>query len=592
LPIRNKLAALLTATTLLVSAAPAAVANVQPLSLYVNGRELYLPQTPILQENRVLVPMRAYLEALGAEVGWEPPDRVTAALGERTVTLRIGEQTALVDGVAVPLDVPAQIIGNRTYIPLRFLSEGLGAEVGYDGATRTVTVVTAPPGLLEVIDGPLNVRQEPSTSAPILTTVPWGTRLEIVSEEPGAEWTQVALPGGVYGWVANRYTRTLQSEPVVDPLLPLLEDRSFLQAGGQCIGTVPLVNGVTFVPMVETVEALGGSVGRGGDGTAIVAELGGRRLVVNPDSTAATLNGEAVTLSAAPMLVGGRPLVAARDLATNLDVPLTWSDATRTVTLGSSGGTTCVPDVAASAFILMDVATGAVLSEHNARTPRAIASTTKVMTALLAVEQGNPDDVVTVSWNAASQPGTSVYLSSGEQRTLRELLYGLMLVSGNDAAVAIAEHLAGSEEAFAQLMNRRAAELGARNTHFVTASGLDDYVDPYSTAEDLALIAWTALHNPLFRAYMYPQQWTIPGPWGNRQLTNSNLFVLRYPGATGVKNGWTEKAGYTLVASAWRDGREVLLVLLGADSRSGLYAEAYSLMDHGFVLADQSWLLN
>ncbi len=591
MPIRNKVAALLAATALLVNGAPALAADAQPLSLYVNERELYLPQTPILQNDRVLVPMRAYLESLGAEVGWEPPNLVTATLGERTVSLRIGEMTAQVDGQEVPLDVPAQLIADRTYIPLRFLSEGLGAEVGYDGATRTVTVKTQPPGQLEVIDGPLNVRQEPSTSAPILTTVPLGTRLDILSEEPGSEWTEVALPGGVRGWVANRYTRTLDTQPVVQPLLHLLEDRVYLQAGGRCIGAVPLVNSLTFVPLVETVKALGGSVSRAGDGTAIAAELGGRRLVLTPDSTNATLNDEPVPLTAAPLLVGGRPLVAARDVADLLGVPLSWSDATRTATLGSAGGTTCVPDVAAPAFILVDVATGAVLSEHNARTPRAIASTTKIMTALLAVEQGDPDAVVTVSWNAANQPGTSVYLRSGEQRTLRELLYGLMLVSGNDAAVAIAEHLAGSEEAFAQRMNWRAAELGAHDTYFVTSSGLDDWVDPYSTAEDLAIISLAGLHNPLFRSYMYPPQWTIPGPFGNRLLTNSNLFVLRYPGATGVKNGWTDKAGYTLVASAWRDGREVLLVLLGAESRSGLYSEAYSLMDHGFVLADQSWLL-
>ncbi|MFB5084244.1 stalk domain-containing protein [Symbiobacterium thermophilum] len=589
--IRRKLAAALAATTLLVSGAPALAADVQPLSFYVNGRELYLPQTPILQENRVLVPMRAYLESLGAEVGWEPPNLVTARMGEHTVSLRIGQYTAQVDGREVPLDVPAQIIADRTYVPLRFLSEGLGAEVGYDGATRTVTVVTAPPGQLEVIDGPLNVRAEPSTTAPILTTVPVGTRLDIVSEQPGAEWTQVALPGGTLGWVANRYTRTVGSEPVVQPLLALLEQRAYLQAGGQCIGAVPLVNNLTYVPLVEAVEALGGSVRRAGDGTAIAAELGGRQLLITPDSATATLNGQAVALSAAPLLVGGRPLIPARDLADHLGVTLSWSDATRTVTLGPAGGTTCIPDIAAQAYILVDVATGAVLSEYNARAPRAIASTTKIMTALLAVEQGHPDAVVTVSANAASQPGTSVYLRAGEQRTLRELLYGLMLVSGNDAAVAIAEHLAGSEEAFARRMNLRAAELGAQNTYFVTASGLDDDVNPYSTAEDLARISLASLRNPLFRSYMYLPQATIPGPWGNRQLTNSNLFVLRYPGATGVKNGWTEKAGYTLVASAWRDGREVMLVLLGGESRSALYAEAYSLMDHGFVLADHSWLL-
>ncbi|MBP2019637.1 D-alanyl-D-alanine carboxypeptidase [Symbiobacterium terraclitae] len=589
--IRRRLVGLVTATALLVSAAPALATDTQPLALYVNGRELFLPQVPILKENRVLVPMRAYLESLGAEVGWEPPDLVTAALGGRTVQLRIGEQTALVDGRSVPLDVPAQLIEDRTYVPLRFLSEGLGATVEYDGEAAAVTVQTAPPGQLEVIDGPLNVRQSPSTSSPILMTVPLGTRLEIVTEEPGSEWTEVLLPGGLRGWVANRYTRTLGSQPVVEPFLPILEQRAFLQAGGQCVGAVPIIADLTLVPLAETMRALGGSLERTEDGAGMRARLSGRELMLVPGSVEGWLDGQLRILTAAPVVVGGRPFVAARDVADIFGLPLSWSDATHTVTIGEAG-TVCNPPAAAKAYIMMDAATGAVLSEYNARDPLYIASTTKIMTALLAVERGNPNSVVTVSSTAASQPGTSVYLRAGEQRTLGELLYGLMLVSGNDAAVAIAEHISGSEESFAWLMNQRAAELGARNTYFVTASGLDDWVDPYSTAEDLAAIAQHALQNPRFRSYMYPTQAVIPGPWGNRQLTNSNLFTLRYPGATGVKNGWTEKAAYTLVASAWRDGREVLLVLLGAPTRTELYSQAYNLMDHGFILAGQSWLLN
>lgn len=581
---------LVTAAALLVSATPALATESQPLALYVNGRELYLPQVPILKENRVLVPMRAYLESLGAEVGWEPPDLVSATLGSNTVQLRIGGQTATVNGRSVALDVPAQLIADRTYVPLRFLSEGLGATVEYHGDTASVTVETAPPGQLEVIDGPLNIRQSPSTSSPILMTVPLGTRLEIVTEEPGAEWTEVMLPGGIHGWVANRYTRTLGSQPVVEPFLPLLEQRAFLQAGGQCVGAVPIIAGMTLIPLEDTMRALGGTLERTADGAGLLATLNGRQLRLVPGSFESRLDGQVRTLAAAPVVVGGRPFIAARDLAEAFNLPLTWSDATRTATIGAAG-TVCNPAASAQAYIMLDAATGAVLSEYNARDPLFIASTTKIMTALLAVERGNPNAVVTVSSNAASQPGTSVYLRAGEQRTLGELLYGLMLVSGNDAAVAIAEYLSGSEENFARLMNQRAAELGARNTYFVTASGLDDWVDPYSTAEDLATIAQHALQNPRFRSYMYPTRATIPGPWGDRLLTNSNLFTLRYPGATGVKNGWTEKAAYTLVASAWRDGREVLLVLLGAPTRTEVYSQAYSLMDHGFVLAGQSWLL-
>lgn len=575
--------------SLLITAVPVASAAGAPIKLYLNGQELYLAQSPVIVKDRVLVPMRAYLEALGAEITWQPPDLAGASLKGHTVQLQIGSTTALIDGSPVAMDVPAQLIADRTYLPLRFLSEGLGAEVEYHGSY--VTVETPAPAQLQVIDGPLNVRQEATTSSPILTTVPNGTVLDIVHEQPPEAWTQIRLPDGKVGWVANQYTRHVANSALVDPFLPWLQQaQGFLQIGGTCVGAVPLVDSQVVVPLRQSVEQLGGSVST--EGTQVTVSLMGHELQLSAGTADALLDGEPITLHAAPSVIGGQVMIHARTLAESFGLPLKWSDSTRTLNLGSaSEGTACTPAVSAHSYVIMDAATGVILSEYNSRSPHPIASTTKIMTALLAIERGDPGSVVTVSWNAANQIGTSVYLRTGEQRTLDELLYGLMLVSGNDAATAIAEHIAGSESAFVQMMNQRAVELGAYNTRFYTASGLDDWVDPYSTARDLATIARYAIQNPYFRVYMSQKQMRIPGPAGSRLLTNSNLFTQNYPGATGVKNGWTEKANHTVVASAYRDNREILVVLLGAPTKTQLYDQAYALMDHGFRLAESSWLL-
>ncbi|MFZ5817123.1 MAG: stalk domain-containing protein [Bacillota bacterium] len=585
--LRMKLVGLLLSVSLLGAAMPASSAEPAPLSLYVNGRELFMPTPPVIRESRVLVPMRAYLEALGATVDWQPPDTVTARMKGRSVQLKIGSTTALVDGQPHQLDVPAQLIEDRTYLPLRFLSEGLGAQVDYDG--KSVRVTNGGPPSLIVFDGPLNVRLGPSTLTTVLTTVPTGTVLEVIRQE--GSWTLVRLPRGASGWVANQFTRPVQAKPLVEPFEPLLaQAEGFVQVGSRCLGASPVINDRLHVPLKQTVEGLGGQVTTLGN--LVEVRLGGHRVMLIPGERAAARNGQPITLGTPPVVVGGQVLMGARDLADSLGLPLGWSDQLRTASLGVAGPQpVCNPQLSSRAYLIMDAATGAVLSEYRSRVRLPIASTTKIMTALLAVERGNPNSLVTVSVNAANQPGTSVYLRAGEKRTLRELLFGLMLVSGNDAATAIAEHLSGSEAAFARLMTQRATELGAHDTLFLTASGLDDWINPYSTARDLAVITRHALKHPEFRIYMSQAEQRIPGPSGTRLLKNRNDFVVKYPGATGVKNGWTEKANHTLVASAFRGDQELIVVLLGAPSRTALYKEAAVLMDHGFRLAEQSWLL-
>lgn len=566
---------------------PIASASSSPIRLYVNGRETYLPNPVVLKENRVLVPMRAYIESLGASISWLPPETVTAQIDNRTVQMTIGATEALVDGHSVSLDVPAQLIEDRTYVPLRFLSEGLGASVDWDG--QSVSVDIGGGGQVQVIDGPLNVRQMPTTASLILTTVPNGTVMDQVRRD--ASWTQVRLPRGIQGWVANPYIRQTEAPPMVDPFRPALaQAEGFIQVGSECLGVSPMIGGRLYLPLRQTVAMLGGTSTPTAGGYEVM--LGNQNLTLTLGQQEAMVDGRPVDLGAQPVLMGGQVLLPARGLANALSLPLGWSDALRTVSLGLSTPTAvCNPVVSTKAYLIMDAATGVILSEQNARVRMPIASTTKIMTGLLAVEQGDPEATVTVSQYAASQIGTSVYLRAGEQRKLRELLYGLMLVSGNDAASAIAEHLAGTEYAFVQMMNRRAIELGANDTLFYNASGLDDWVNPYSTAYDLATIAREAVQHPEFRVYMSTKSMQIPGPSGPRLLRNKNDFVQTYPTATGVKNGWTEKASYTLVTSAFRNNRELIVVLLGTTNRSDIYQQAATLMDYGFQLADRSWLL-
>ena len=236
-------------------------------------------------------------------------------------------------------------------------------------------------------------------------------------------------------------------------------------------------------------------------------------------------------------------------------------------------------DISARAAILIDAASGRVLYAKNADVRCPMASTTKIMTALLALENSAPNEIVTASERAAGTGGTSIYLSAGETLSMEEMLKGLMLRSGNDAAVAIAEHIGGSVENFAVMMNARAEELGA-DAHFVTPNGLDAEGHGAS-ARAMALIAREALRRGDFRALVGAQRATIP--WRDNQysrvLTNKNRLLREYEGATGVKTGFTKKAGRCLVFSAERDGMELIGVVLNCGA---WFDEAERLLDWGF----------
>ncbi|WP_237266963.1 D-alanyl-D-alanine carboxypeptidase family protein [Thermoclostridium stercorarium] len=236
-------------------------------------------------------------------------------------------------------------------------------------------------------------------------------------------------------------------------------------------------------------------------------------------------------------------------------------------------------NINARSAIVMDFESGRVLFEKNAYQKRPMASTTKVMTAIVAIENGNLDDMVTVSKNAASIHGSLMHLKAGETLTLRELLYGLLLCSGNDAAIAIAEHVGGSMENFIKMMNEKAKEIGAFDTNFTTPHGLDE-VGHYSTAYDLALITRYALRIPLFNEIVKTTSIQI----GGRYLQNTNEMLTSYPGADGVKTGYTGKAGRCLITSATRDGRRFISVVLYCDSRAQRALSSKKILDYAFSL--------
>ena len=217
--------------------------------------------------------------------------------------------------------------------------------------------------------------------------------------------------------------------------------------------------------------------------------------------------------------------------------------------------TAAAPEVSARSAVVMDAASGRCLYEKNADARSLVASTTKIMTALLVCEQCDLQRLVTVPPQAAGVEGSSMGLAAGERLTVEALLYGLMLRSGNDAAVALAVACDGSVSRFAARMNARARALGLENTHFDNPNGLDSEQN-YSTARDLAVLTRAALRNEQFRAIVGTKNKTVAG----RTLTNHNKLLWRYPGATGVKTGYTKKAGRILVSSAMQNSWEAICV--------------------------------
>ncbi len=240
------------------------------------------------------------------------------------------------------------------------------------------------------------------------------------------------------------------------------------------------------------------------------------------------------------------------------------------------------PRITARSAVLIESVTGVVLFGKNEHARMHPASTTKIMTAILAVELGDMDSEVVVSANAAGTPGSSLYLKKGQRLRLGDLLRATMLRSGNDGCVAIAEHIAGSETEFVRMMNAKARRLGAWNTRFANPHGLTE-ANHYTTAFDLALMARYGMTFPLFADIVAAPEGEMAvredGEETWRQLANTNLLLWSFEGADGVKTGTTSAAGYCLVASATRGGVQFIAVVLDSDAR---WSDCAKLLEYAF----------
>lgn len=235
-----------------------------------------------------------------------------------------------------------------------------------------------------------------------------------------------------------------------------------------------------------------------------------------------------------------------------------------TVSLAFLCFTLCIcaakPNVSASSAVLINAETEEVFFSKDSHTKRGMASTTKIMTAILAIEHGSLDEKIKIPAAAIGVEGSSLYLKEGEEMSMRELLYGLMLRSANDAAEAIAIVIAGSVDAFAYLMNEKAADLGLESTHFTNPHGLADE-NHYTTAFDLARLASYALKDETFKEICSTKKISLPG---NRIVVNHNKMLFLFEGALGVKTGFTKDSGRCLVSAAKRDGITLVAVTLSA----------------------------
>ncbi|HET7521821.1 MAG TPA: D-alanyl-D-alanine carboxypeptidase family protein [Bacillales bacterium] len=222
------------------------------------------------------------------------------------------------------------------------------------------------------------------------------------------------------------------------------------------------------------------------------------------------------------------------------------------------------PQVSAKGAVLMEQHSGRVLFGKNAHERMRIASITKIMTAILAIESGKLDEKVPISKKAAYTEGSSLYLKPGEKVRLKDLVYGLMMRSGNDAAVAIAEFIGGSVEGFAYLMNEKAAQIGMTDTVFANPHGLDDHETMYSTAYDMALLTRYAMKNPTFQKIWSTKVYRMKDPDGTGTIVwkNKNKLLTRYPYSTGGKTGYTRMAKRTLVSTAKKEDLHLIAVTL------------------------------
>lgn len=239
------------------------------------------------------------------------------------------------------------------------------------------------------------------------------------------------------------------------------------------------------------------------------------------------------------------------------------------------------PQINARAAIIYDRTSKKIMWGKNENDKKAMASTTKIMTAIVVLENSDLSDIVEVSKKAANTGGSRLKINTGDKISVRDLLYGLMLRSGNDAAVALAEYVGGSLEGFAILMNNKAKELGLKDTNFVTPHGLDDN-NHYTTAYELAIITDYALDNENFAKIVNTKNCDITINGVSRNISNTNELLGNLNGVNGVKTGFTGNAGRCLVTSCTRDGNQIITIVLGCDTKKQRTSDSTKLIEYAF----------
>ena len=240
-----------------------------------------------------------------------------------------------------------------------------------------------------------------------------------------------------------------------------------------------------------------------------------------------------------------------------------------------------IPTINSRAYVVIDRKSNTILVGKNENQKKKMASTTKIMTALVVIENCNLSDTVEVSKKAAGTGGSRLGLKTGDKITVYDLLYGLMMCSGNDAAVSLAEHVAGSISGFAELMNKKAQELGLSNTHFVTPHGLDED-EHYTTAYELAILANHAMNNEIFAEIVGTKNYTITINGYPKALTNTNELLGVLNGVYGIKTGFTNGANRCLVTSCKRGDMDIICVVLGADTKKYRTTDSIKLIEYAF----------
>ena len=240
-----------------------------------------------------------------------------------------------------------------------------------------------------------------------------------------------------------------------------------------------------------------------------------------------------------------------------------------------------IPETNSRACVIIDRNTNTILYGKNENQKRKMASTTKIMTATIIIENCNLDETIEVSKKAAGTGGSRLGLKTGDKITIRDLLYGLMLCSGNDAAVALAEHAGGDIQGFAKLMNKKALELGLNNTHFETPHGLDSD-EHYTTAYELALLSNYALNNTTFAQIVGTKSYTVTINGYPKQLSNTNELLGNLNGVYGIKTGFTNGANRCLVTACKRNDMDIICVVLGADTKKFRTKDSIKLINYIF----------